>query len=566
MSFKNLPIIGKIVSLLLLLGALSGLAAVYSAQKMQGIDDAYSYMLSHDDRAAIQMARGNRAMVSLLASIYKNTISDTEAEDKKALATQKWGFDRVVELFGIAASLSERHAAEIKSITDDFKTTYTVTCVEPLRLANDRTDPNGHAKARALLTKACEPELLALMARILPLNETLMKDTDQTSVTLSAETKSTILINYAVVLGGLLACVAIAIIVAIGTISRPLAHLADTMLMISKGNLKTTVTGTDRRDEIGLMSRTVEVCRLGLAEADALRANATEAERQNLETMRRTRHAIADDFKAKMGTLADSFARSSQDMSESARNLAATAEETSRQAQAVGGAAETASSNVQTVAASTEELSASIREIASQVAKSSDIANVAATEAARTETDVRALSVAASQIGAVVELINSIAGQTNLLALNATIEAARAGEAGRGFAVVASEVKQLASQTAKATEEIGAKINEIQSATGRTVASIDKIVGTVAQIQQISTTIASAIEEQGAATGEIASNTQRASRGTIDVTHTIAEVGQAAELTGASASKLLGLSSHLNGEARDLQREVADFVEQLRVG
>jgi methyl-accepting chemotaxis protein len=179
---------------------------------------------------------------------------------------------------------------------------------------------------------------------------------------------------------------------------------------------------------------------------------------------------------------------------------------------------------------------------------------------------VKALSEAATKIGEVVDLINNIAGQTNLLALNATIEAARAGEAGRGFAVVASEVKQLAAQTARATEEIGSKINEIQSATNRTVGSIDKIVGTVAQIQQISTVIASAIEEQGAATGEISSNTQLAARGTEDVTNNINGVGRAAEMTGSASTQLMGLAGNLNTQAADLQKEVTEFVKQLRAG
>jgi methyl-accepting chemotaxis protein len=211
-------------------------------------------------------------------------------------------------------------------------------------------------------------------------------------------------------------------------------------------------------------------------------------------------------------------------------------------------------------------MSASIREIAGQVAKSSEVANTAAGEASRTEADVKALSEAATKIGEVVDLINNIAGQTNLLALNATIEAARAGEAGRGFAVVASEVKQLAAQTARATEEIGSKINEIQSATNRTVGSIDKIVGTVAQIQQISTVIASAIEEQGAATGEISSNTQLAARGTEDVTNNINGVGRAAEMTGSASTQLMGLAGNLNTQAADLQKEVTEFVKQLRAG
>jgi methyl-accepting chemotaxis protein len=211
-------------------------------------------------------------------------------------------------------------------------------------------------------------------------------------------------------------------------------------------------------------------------------------------------------------------------------------------------------------------MAASIREIANQVTKSTEVSNTAASEAAQTESDVRALSQAATKIGEVVDLINNIAGQTNLLALNATIEAARAGEAGRGFAVVASEVKQLAAQTAHATGEIGAKIAEIQQATERTVGSITRIVATVTDIQTISTIIASAIEEQGAATGEIAANTQRAAHGTEAVSDNITGVGRSAEMTGAASVQLMSLSSTLTDSAGGLQKDVADFIRQVRAG
>jgi methyl-accepting chemotaxis protein len=367
--------------------------------------------------------------------------------------------------------------------------------------------------------------------------------------------------------------IAIAAVIALGAlifviraVTQPISAITSSMQQVAGGDLAAIIPYTKRHNEIGDMARTLEIFRKGLLETDQLREQAKASEAETARAMVVARNRIADEFQTKMGALADSFAKSSGEVSEAAKNLAATAEETSRQAQAVSGAAEEASANVQTVAASTEEMSASVREIASQVTKSSDIANSAASEAARTEADVRALSEAATKIGEVVELINNIAGQTNLLALNATIEAARAGEAGRGFAVVASEVKQLAAQTARATDEIGAKINEIQSATNRTVGSIDKIVGTVSQIRQISTTIATAIEEQGAATGEIAANTQRAARGTEDVTTNISGVGRAAEMTGAASTQLMGLSGNLTRQAGDLQREVVDFVKQLRAG
>jgi methyl-accepting chemotaxis protein len=309
---------------------------------------------------------------------------------------------------------------------------------------------------------------------------------------------------------------------------------------------------------------------LAKAQSTTTHLRSLMAEQEQMEASKKTllknQTEETEQFTARMGEISNTFGRTAQDLAGAAETLSQTASETAYQAEIVSGAAQDASGNVQVAAASTEEMSASIREIAGQVARSSDIANVAATEAAGTEANVRALLEAASKIGEVVDLINSIAGQTNLLALNATIEAARAGDAGRGFAVVASEVKALAGQTAKATEEIGSKIAEIQSATSRTVGSINKIVGTVAQIQQISQGIASAITEQGAATNEISACTQLAASGTREVNGIIATVGAAATRTGSAAGELRAISCNLSTQASELQREVAAHVQRMRAG
>ena len=216
------------------------------------------------------------------------------------------------------------------------------------------------------------------------------------------------------------------------------------------------------------------------------------------------------------------------------------------------------------VAATTDELSVSTGEIGRQIAQSRGVTQAAVEEAERTGTQVKNLAEAAHQIGQVVDLINNIASQTNLLALNATIEAARAGEAGRGFAVVASEVKTLANQTAKATEEIGAKIISIQAATGSTVDAIDHIRGTIAEISQIAVAIASAIEEQGAATKEIARNVQQAARGTQQVSTNIAGVTGAASETGTAAGQVLGAASELSEQSEALRAEVNRFLAEIR--
>lgn len=347
---------------------------------------------------------------------------------------------------------------------------------------------------------------------------------------------------------------------------KTLNYMRDVTDTMAKEQYNMTITYADSPCEIGDMARALKVLKQNGRKKVELEAHQKALEEKMQAEELRARQAIADDFQSKMVVLVESFVKASGEVSDAAQSLAATAEETSRQAQVVSGAAEEAAANVQTVAAATEEMTVSVKEINGQVTRAAQVAAEASEEASHTERDIRALSESAESIGVVVSLINDIASQTNLLALNATIEAARAGEAGKGFAVVASEVKQLATQTASATKDISDKITQIQTATHRTVGSIEKIVATIADMRSISSNIASAVEQQGAATGEIASNTAMASEGTHQVTENISGVSRAAEMTGAASTQLMSLSGNLTDQAGNLQREVNAFVAQLRTG
>ena len=350
--------------------------------------------------------------------------------------------------------------------------------------------------------------------------------------------------------------------VVLAIVVKPVARASEALDALSRGNLDVRLPPAPWKEFLAIRN-SIGNFRDALIEREAM-LREQEAERAAKEKRAERVAELTDSFDAKARDVLQTVASAATELQQTAETMSATAEQTNQQASAVATASNQATANVQTVATASEELSASISEIGRQVNQSAKIAASAVEEAARTNEAVRGLDEAANKIGEVVTLINDIAGQTNLLALNATIEAARAGEAGKGFAVVAQEVKNLANQTARATEEISTQISSVQEETRDTVTAIDNIMSVITEISDISTTIASAVEEQGVSTQEIARNVQQAAQGTQEVNTNIGGVTQAASSTGAASSQVLDSASQLSAQAEGLRGEVEKFLADVR--
>jgi methyl-accepting chemotaxis protein len=346
-------------------------------------------------------------------------------------------------------------------------------------------------------------------------------------------------------------------------ILRRIGALQRSMQLLSDGDLDTEIHRSKQRDEIAAMGDALEIFRASMIKARGLSTEQDKDRAAKAERAARMEARIVE-FEAAVRLALDNLQRSANSMQTTAQSMSATADRSSSLVSAVAAAAEETSANVQSVSAGTEELSTSIAEIGRQVVSSAQVARKAVAEAGATDSTMQGLADNASRISVVVDLIQVIASQTNLLALNATIEAARAGEAGRGFAVVASEVKSLASQTAKATEEIRGQIASMQNVTTTAVSAIRNIGQVIGEINDVTTSIATAVERQGTATREIARNIQHAAGGTSQVSSTIVGVSNASAEAGSAANEVLNASAALRREAEGLRADIDAFLGNIR--
>jgi methyl-accepting chemotaxis protein len=346
------------------------------------------------------------------------------------------------------------------------------------------------------------------------------------------------------------------------TLTRPIVALVSDMGELARGKHDIALNGLERGDEIGLMSRAVGVFRDNAIKRERLEAQARR-QRERDVARRTSMEMLVEQFKGEVSEVIGNLTNGTTSMRSAASVLSRVAATTLDQATLARSASTESNNNTQTIASASEELGASIREIAGQAHQASAIVSEVREQALATNDDVTALAEGAKSIGRVVELIRSIADQTNLLALNATIEAARAGEAGRGFAVVASEVKNLATQTARATDEIAAQIFAIQSSTDTAVSSIGAIARRISDISSLNAAIAAAVEQQDAATREIAQNVSRAADGSQIVSTNVEGVAASASDTTGEASRVMDTAQMLGEASQALTSSVAGFLDSI---
>lgn len=353
-------------------------------------------------------------------------------------------------------------------------------------------------------------------------------------------------------------------IFAIHNIFKPLTRMIEAMKAIAEGNTNIEIPYTGSTDEIGIMAKTVQIFKDNAQRIVSL-AKAQEEQKEHAEQERKNAlNNLANSFETNVKGVVDMVASAATEMDATSRSVGQIVDSSKVKLTTLTDQIESTSRNVQSVASATSQLSSAVNEINQQITRATSITSIAVDEAHKADITVQTLTDAAGKIGEVVEMINAIAAQINLLALNATIEAARAGDAGKGFAVVASEVKNLATQTTKATEQIGQLISSIQGATGETVSAINSIGGKIREINEISTTIAAAVEEQSVATQEIANNVKQAADSTGQVLSHASEVSRASSETGDSATQMIAATGELSRQSEMLRTEVDKFLSGVR--
>ena len=504
-----------------------------------------------DARAAVIAGRGLRALLLARLYVQRFLIQNDAASEERAVsefeAFAKLADDLVSELQN---PVRRQLAANIAKNTATYQTAF-AEVVGIINQRNERIilklDEIGPRVA-----DMTEQSKLALKAR-----------QDQLGPQAKAKLQSAVTVTLIVVA----VCLVLAVVIAwfmVRGLASPLSRITDVMNTLAQGRLDIDIPFTERNNELGRMAQAVNVFRTHAEENESLKNAQAEAERSAAAERRQAAQNMANELEAKIAGAVSSIMEASKGLEAASSEMTQTATSVSDQSASAASATQQAGVNVQSVSAATQQMTTSVQEIIDQVARSHDVVSDARTKSVEATDRVKSLDSAAAQIGEVVMLISDIANQTNLLALNATIESARAGEAGKGFAVVAHEVKNLATQTAKATDDIAAQIQAIQAETNETANAISSLSGTINEITEISSVIASAMEEQGAVTSEIARNAEQASTGVTDASGNVEALVSGANTSMQVAETVAKSAADLSQEGASLRDVMDNFISDMR--